>query len=265
MQEGNDLEAQEILLHVQYATIFHSMKHTLTLQLGLLGRSVARGGAGHRADETPIVAASMRLRDQPNIMNTARNLARMYQFKLEPFWLLQAALGSGIRAMDSFGNLNLQKFLIREIRVWDFVANGGDCYWNDKIARWIVPRKHRFFIAPRRKGDKDGSSDKVINKEILKQTEEQALEGLQLESDEDDNDNDNENENEDEDDLEDDPDAENGDGPASQQETRAREPMRHSPWDKPTEREPAFWLMYGQALLTAKSYQSSICMCLLPS
>lgn len=262
MQEGNDLEAQEILLHVQYATIFHSMKHTLTLQLGLLGRFSARDRASHRADEIPIVAASMRLQDQPNIMNTARNLARMYQFKMEPFWLLQAALGSGIRAMDSFGNLNLQKFLIREIRVWDFVANGGDCYWNDKIARWIVSRKHRFFIAPRRKGDKDGSSDKVINKEIHKQTEEQALEGLQLESDEDDNDIDHENE--DEDDLEDDPDLETGEGPASQQDTRAREPMRHSPWAKPTEREPAFWLMYGQALLTAKSYQSSICMCLPP-
>lgn len=201
----------------------------------------------------------MRLQDQSIIMNTARNLARMYQFKMEPFWLLQAALGSGIRAMDSFGNLNLQKFLIREIRAWDFVANGGDAYWNDKIARWVVSREHRFFIAPRRKGDRDGKAGKAISNEIRQQTEGLAMEGLQLESDEEDNDNDIENEPDDEDDLEDDLDAENGDKAASQQETRAREPMRHSPWDKPTEREPALWMMYGQALLTAKSYQSSIC------
>jgi hypothetical protein len=199
----------------------------------------------------------MRLQDQSNIMNTARNLARMYQFKMEPFWLLQAALGSGIRSMDSFGNLNLQKFLIREIRAWDFVANGGDAYWNDKIARWIVDRKHRFFIAPRRKADKDGKSGKSITKETQKQTEEQAMEGLQLESDEDDNDI--EIENEDEDDLEDEADPDNGEGAASLQETQTREPVRHSPWEKPTEREPALWMMYGQALLTAKSYQSSIC------
>lgn len=39
MQEGDDLEAQETLQHVQYATIFHSMKHSLTLQLAILGVS----------------------------------------------------------------------------------------------------------------------------------------------------------------------------------------------------------------------------------
>lgn len=201
----------------------------------------------------------MRLQDQPSIMNTARSLARMHQFKMEPWWLLQAALGTGIRGMDSFGNLNLQKFLIREIRMWDYISNGGDTYWNDKLARWIVPHAHRYMIAPRRKGGKGGKSNNAANGDKNKQTEDQAMEELQLESDEDENENGNENE--DVDDLEDDGDAEEGEGTAfAPQDTRTREHARHAPWEKPTEREPALWLMYGQALLTAKSFQSSICM-----
>lgn len=38
MQEGNELEAQEILQHIQYATIFHSLKYNVKVQLALLGK-----------------------------------------------------------------------------------------------------------------------------------------------------------------------------------------------------------------------------------
>lgn len=205
----------------------------------------------------------MRLQDQAAIMNTARNLARTYQFKMEPWWLLQAALGAGVRGMDSFGNLNLQKFLIREIRMWDYIANGGSTYWNDSMARWIVPARQRFLIiAPRRKGSKainSGAGDQS------KRTEDQALDEFRLESDEDDIEPDGENEEEEDDELEDDREGDDGEAlNPNQQDTRPREHVRHAPWVKPEEREPAFWLMYGQALLTAKSFQSSICKFALP-
>jgi general transcription factor 3C polypeptide 3 (transcription factor C subunit 4) len=207
----------------------------------------------------------MRLQDQPSIMETARNLARTYQFKMEPWWLLQAALGTGVRGMDSFGNLNLQKFLIREIRMWDYIANGGNTYWNDSMARWIVPQQQRFTIAPRRRGGKAAKSGGAANGDQSKRMEDQTLEELRLNSDEEDiepdNELDNENENEDgEDELEDDGEGIEGESSnLTQQDTRPREHVRHAPWKKPEDREPAFWLMYGQALLTAKSFQSSIC------
>ena len=211
----------------------------------------------------------MRLQDQSAIMNTARNLARTYQFKMEPWWLLEAALGAGVRGMDSFGNLNLQKFLIREIRMWDYIANGGSTYWNDSMARWIVPARQRFLIiAPRRKGGKSGKPTPGPNGDQLKQAEDQEDE-LRLDSDEDDIEPDGENEEEDEeeeDDLEDDREGEEGEpSSTTQADTRPREHVRHAPWAKPAEREPAFWLMYGQALLTAKSFQSSICEFALPN
>lgn len=200
----------------------------------------------------------MRLQDQPAIMNTARILARTYQFKMEPWWLLQAALGTGVRGMDSFGNLNLQKFLIREIRMWDYIANGGSTYWNDSMARWIVPHQHRFMVVPRRKGGRVGKSGAMPNSDQPKRMQDSALEELRLDSDEEDMFPDNENEEEDE--LEDDREGEEGESSGfAQQDTRPREHTRHAPWTKPEEREPAFWLLYGQALLTAKSFQSSIC------
>jgi general transcription factor 3C polypeptide 3 (transcription factor C subunit 4) len=205
----------------------------------------------------------MRLQDQPSIMETARNLARTYQFKMEPWWLLQAALGTGVRGMDSFGNLNLQKFLIREIRMWDYIANGGNTYWNDSMARWIVPQQQRFTIAPRRRGGKAAKSGGAANGDQSKRMEDQTLEELRLNSDEEDIEPDNEleNENEDgEDELEDEGEGFEGESSnLTQQDTRPREHVRHAPWKKPEDREPAFWLMYGQALLTAKSFQSSIC------
>lgn len=205
----------------------------------------------------------MRLQDQPSIMETARNLARTNQFKMEPWWLLQAALGTGVRGMDSFGNLNLQKFLIREIRMWDYIANGGSTYWNDSMARWIVPQQQRYTIAPRRKGGKAGKFGRATNDDQSKRMEDQTLEELRLDSDEEDIEPENELENEngeEEDELEHDEQGVDDESPnLTQQDNRPREHVRHAPWKKPEDREPAFWLMYGQALLTAKSFQSSIC------
>ncbi|KAJ9126054.1 hypothetical protein QFC24_002326 [Naganishia onofrii] len=127
--------------------------------------------------------------DQPQIVNTARNLCRIYQFKMEPWWLLQGALGTGVRGWDSFGNLNLQKFLIREIRVWDFIANGGKAYWNDTFTRWIVSLKDRFKTSYLGKNTgKEKADDEGLNQDHP-----------DLNSDEEDN--------EDEDEMDDDRDA----------------------------------------------------------
>lgn len=184
----------------------------------------------------------MRLQDQPQIVNTARNLCRSYQFKMEPWWLLQGALGTGVRGWDSFGNLNLQKFLIREIRVWDFIANGGKAYWNDTLTRWIVSLKDRFKTSYLGKNsEKEKPDDEDMNQDRL-----------DMNSDDEDND--------DEDEIDDDRDADDAEAAVrSQQNPKHREPLRHTPWPKPQDREPAFWLMYGQALLIGKSYQGSIC------
>jgi len=39
MQQGDDLEAQEVLQHVQYASIFQPLKVNLKIQLALLGNA----------------------------------------------------------------------------------------------------------------------------------------------------------------------------------------------------------------------------------
>ncbi|KAJ9118638.1 hypothetical protein QFC22_003858 [Naganishia vaughanmartiniae] len=162
-------------------------------------------------------------------------------FKMEPWWLLQGAIGTGVRGWDSFGNLNVQKFLIREIRVWDFIANGGKAYWNDTFTRWIVNLKDRYttsFLG------KNSGKEKPDNEDMNQDDPD-------LNSDDEDND--------DEDGIDDDRDADAAEAAVrGQQSSKPREALRNTPWPKPVDREPAFWLMYGQALLIGKSYQGSI-------
>lgn len=119
MRDGNALEASEILLHVSLSNMFSTERFELPLRLASL-------------------AAAMRLQDYTAILDASRAFIREAQFKHEPFQLLSAALGPGLRAVDTFGNLHLQKFLLREMRAWDHAADGRELHWNDKIARWVV-------------------------------------------------------------------------------------------------------------------------------
>lgn len=122
MRDGQTLEASEMLLHVSLSNMFAPERYVLPLKLASL-------------------AAAMRLGDYAAILDAGRAFIRLAQFRHEPFQLLLAALGPGLRAVDTLGNLNLQKFLLRELRAWDYAADGRELHWNDRVARWTEGNK----------------------------------------------------------------------------------------------------------------------------
>jgi general transcription factor 3C polypeptide 3 (transcription factor C subunit 4) len=74
------------------------------------------------------------------MLEVMRVLIKNHQYSSDTYLLLSAVLGSGIKPADSFANLNLQKFLLREIKLWDSAANGDPrLKWNHRTMRWVLP------------------------------------------------------------------------------------------------------------------------------
>ncbi len=85
-------------------------------------------------------AAHIRLHDCDRMLEVIRLLIRSHQYSSDTYLLLSAALGSGIKPADAFANLNLQKFLLREIKLWDSAASGDHrLRWNQRTGRWVLP------------------------------------------------------------------------------------------------------------------------------
>jgi general transcription factor 3C polypeptide 3 (transcription factor C subunit 4) len=80
------------------------------------------------------------MQDYDRMLEVIRHLIRTHQYNGQVFLLLPAALGSGIKPADAFSNLNLQKFLLREIKMWDSAASGDPrLRWNQRAGRWVLP------------------------------------------------------------------------------------------------------------------------------
>lgn len=220
MQSGDDRQAFDILEHVAMSNIFATQKYVLPLQLAIL-------------------SSAMRLKDYDTLLSTSRQLMRTAQFRSEPFQFFTAVLGSGLRAVDTFGNLNLQKFLLRELRAWDVAADGKDINWNDRLAKWIVP----------------GKKKKMSDREVSRNINEEEYE----DEDEDQENRNSPDEAESESDDEDDQDQIDHAAGLTAASGVEKIYIRHDPWPKPTKRSAILYAVYGQVMLVAKSDQSAIC------
>lgn len=152
MQEHQEDLAAEILSHVTFATIFQDEQAQLTLALASLCSFLLRSSIAASARTHSLAAVAMRAADHDSIVEQVRSLIRRHQFSLEALQCLPAALGSGIKAADAFTNLNLQKFLLRELKTWNASAQSDAIRWNSRGRRWILPRANGSG------GDDDGTS-----------------------------------------------------------------------------------------------------------
>lgn len=63
-----------------------------------------------------------------------------HQFSDLALHVLVSSLGSGLKAAESLANVNLQKFLARDIRVWEHAVKGGEMSFHALTGRWAIQR-----------------------------------------------------------------------------------------------------------------------------
>jgi general transcription factor 3C polypeptide 3 (transcription factor C subunit 4) len=175
------------------------------------------------------------------ITENCKRLAQLHQFRPEPLLLMLCALGGGFKGQGVWHNLALQKFLHREVRIYDEAVAGVKLRYNRRHRRWAqVLESGRS----RRLGD-------VLHHDV--DDEDGTPQGTpqprqQQDDDEDEDMNDDEGDGDGDGEADDDP-----LGPTA----LAAEALHECP--KPTKYSPVFNTMYGQNMLTTRSYQSALC------
>lgn len=81
----------------------------------------------------------MRIGDLDIVLDTVRFFTQYYQYRIEP-WQLIAALGSSHRATHRFTNTVWQKYMIRQLKLWNVAAGGASLFWHDPLGRWVHPK-----------------------------------------------------------------------------------------------------------------------------
>jgi general transcription factor 3C polypeptide 3 (transcription factor C subunit 4) len=166
----------------------------------------------------------MRLKSYDRISDNAKRLAQMHQFRPEPLLLMLSALGGGAKQQHVWSNLALQKFLHREVRIFDEAVYGVKLRFNQRHQRWA---QILTTGQSRRLGDVLLEDDHPSRRQSRGVAEDEEAE-------------------EDEEADEDEP------------MTAAGEGEEHD-CPKPTCHSPVFNTLYGQNMLTTRSYQSALC------
>jgi general transcription factor 3C polypeptide 3 (transcription factor C subunit 4) len=109
----------------------------------------------------------MRLRLYDRIVDNCKRLAQMHQFHMEPYLLLLNCLSQGgLEAHKAFENLQLQKFIHRELTIHDALVKGQPATYSKKMLRWTPVVKVGMS---RRLGDEafrqDGQDEGDVNGE----------------------------------------------------------------------------------------------------
>lgn len=170
----------------------------------------------------------------------------MHQFRPEPLLLMLACLGGGMKAAEASQNLALQKFMHREVRIYDEAVSGIKLRYNTRHKRWA-----QIITAgqSRRLGDfveEDADSDNSEGAGESKAARPAAIEGA-ADGDEDDDEGD---------------DEDRSVAPSALDPSGVDE--EHD-CPKPTKYSPTFNTLYGQNMLTTKSYQSALCRSTVPA
>jgi general transcription factor 3C polypeptide 3 (transcription factor C subunit 4) len=193
----------------------------------------------------------MRIRAYDKITDNCKRLSQMHQFRAEPLLLMLGALGGGgLKAHKAWVTLALQKFMQRELRIYDDATKGRTMHYSTKMGRWALPiqvgvsrwafRTGKDEAAPPEEDDEEGEDedDRVAAGGAEASTTRGASSRRRGEVGD-----------EDEDDEDEDYEAERAEGDAELDVP------------KPTKPSPNFNTIYGQAMLSNKSYQTSLCEC----
>jgi hypothetical protein len=202
----------------------------------------------------------MRLRAYEKICDICRRLGQIHQFSPHPYLIMQAALGGGIHASAAWQNAVVQKFISRELRIFEEAANGYKMKYVIGTERWStiiqtgLTRRMGDDAAQMDDGDEDeedggvkakGKGRKKVTTGVLGEEGENEMEGEDADSDE-----------------EGEEDGEDGDGEAAdgmEGEEQMAGKTKSGRTVKPKTKSPAFNAIYGQYMLSSKSYQSALC------
>lgn len=81
----------------------------------------------------------MRMKAYDKIVDNSKRLTQMHQFRAEPINLMLACLaGGGIKAHLAWQNLQIQKFLHRELRIHNDAVSGRKMHYHVGAVRWSV-------------------------------------------------------------------------------------------------------------------------------
>lgn len=212
MVKGEEDVVMEILEHVVWAGLFNNRRSEIALRL-------------------TIIACGIRMKAYEQIAENCKRLAQMHQFRSEPLLLMLAAFGTGQKPQFAWHNVALQKFLHRELRIYDEAVLGVKLRWNKTHQRWaqiLQAGINRRVIEPE-VADADDST-RMSRRDSLNEVN----------------------------DAESDAAGDDGDGDVSMAGADADD----IPIPKPQIQSPVFNTIYGQNMLTTKSYQSALCRCI---
>ena len=87
-----------------------------------------------------MIACAHRSKLYSKITFHCRKLSQAHQFRPEPLYLLQAALtGGGQSAHDEWCNLTLQRFIHREMSIYEYAIEATGMHFSHRIHRWAMP------------------------------------------------------------------------------------------------------------------------------
>lgn len=90
-------------------------------------------------------ACGIRLKAWDRVGEHCRRLSQMNQFKIEPLLLMQASLaGGGTTAHTVWCSLTIQRFIHRELRLYEDAITGEGMHYSANIQRWTLPPKVGF-------------------------------------------------------------------------------------------------------------------------
>lgn len=180
----------------------------------------------------------MRLKQYEKIVFNCKRLAQLHQFRIEPFLLMMNCLSlAGNKGSKAFGELQLQKFIHRELVIHDSLVKGHQATYSERNSRWNPVVK---VGVSRRLGDEafynDGRDEHGERDE--------------------------EDEGRDED-REPSPDVDEGEEMGYEGSETEIGMMGEEAWQvdvpRPTDRIPHYNVIYGLNMLSSKAYQSALC------
>ena len=164
----------------------------------------------------------MRLTDSNALVDSARRIFIMKQFNNAASHLLVSTLSPGVESIEALSSYNLQKLLLRELRMWKAAPEDGKLLWNSIKGRWHPGLQQA-------KGKEKAAA---------------AVAATQ-----------------DDDDGDDGSDSDGGERAASRPApgSQPRSTMPIEPIKRPTKPSPVLFTYYGALMMVAKSYQSAMC------
>ncbi|EIW71252.1 hypothetical protein TREMEDRAFT_27203, partial [Tremella mesenterica DSM 1558] len=218
MVKSEEEFALDILEHVVWSGVFNNRRCEIALRL-------------------TTVAAAMRAKAYDKIYDNCKRLAQLHQFRIEPLQLMLACLGGkGLRAAVVWQGSILQRFVHRELRIWDDAAHGLRLHYNPIWGRWAQSVKNGYsrlqwqdvdnveeVEVEEEEGGGERNEDIEMEEELVEVEKDQ--EEMDLEFD--------------------------GEGLLGNEQPQEEVP-------RPTKPSPGLNVLYGQHMLSAKSYQSAL-------